>query len=252
LDLKAVVFADRIRVWGVIPADVRSWEGRYAHPDPVALFGSVLEHALREGGVLVSGVRRRERDAPGAHVLACLRSSIVSVLGPINTHSNNAVADQLFYKLGADVGGGGDRSGGARATLAAMAELGLDSAGFCQVDGSGLSRENRITARQMVLLIDAVIAPDDDGARAFMGSLALSGRTGTLEDRMRGTAAEGRVRAKSGFIGGTSALSGVVLCEGARLLVFSILVEYPVVSGLNTDVWKPMQDSICEALARSG
>ena len=96
------------------------------------------------------------------------------------------------------------------------------------------------------------VAADDEGAQAFMDSLALSGRSGTLADRMIGTVAERRVRAKTGFIGGTSALSGVAITEDDRLLVFSILVEYPVLAGLNRDVWKPMQNSICEALVRRG
>ena len=59
----------------------------------------------------------------------------------------------------------------------------------------------------------------------------------------------GRVRAKTGFIGGTSALSGLIEDGGGKSLAFSILVEYPVFEGLNTSVWKPMQDRICRILA---
>jgi len=251
-NVRPVVFSDRIRVRGTIPADVSSWVGRYAHPDPVGLFGAVLRRALSDGGVEVKGATRRERGTRGGRTLATLRSPIASVLPAINSNSNNAVADQLFYKVGADFSGAGDREGGARATLSALGEYGLDVEGFQQVDGSGLSRENRVTARQMVCLLDAVVDVGDGGAGVFMESLALSGRTGTLADRMIGTPAESRVRGKTGFIGGTSALSGVAMCEGGRFLVFSVLVEYPVLGGLNTNVWKPMQDRICDALVRSG
>jgi len=252
LDVKANVNADPIRVWGRIPADVLEWDTRHAHRDPVELFASVLGHALRDGGVQVGGTIRRERHAVGDHVLATLKTPVVSVLSAINTHSNNAVADQLFFKVGADVAGSGDRGGGSRAIMGALVDLGLDPAGYQQVDGSGLSRDNRLSARQLVCLLDAAVAADDEGAQAFMGSLALSGISGTLADRMTGTVAERRVRAKTGFIGGTSALSGVAITEEDRLLVFSILVEYPVRAGLNSEVWKPMQDSICEALVRRG
>jgi D-alanyl-D-alanine carboxypeptidase/D-alanyl-D-alanine-endopeptidase (penicillin-binding protein 4) len=251
LDVKAVIGVDRIRVWGVIPMDVREWSARQAHPDPVALFGSVLKRALMIGGVEVQGEVRRERLASGGHVLATLRTPILSVLAPINTHSDNAVADQLFLMVGAAVGGGGDRAGGGEATRGALTALGLDADGIQQVDGSGLSRANRVSARHMVALLDTVIAADDAGSAAFIESLALAARTGTLADRMQGGAAALRVRAKSGFIGGTSGLSGVAMTEGGCLLVFSIFVDYPVLGGLNRGVWKPMQDAICEALVQS-
>ncbi len=65
---------------------------------------------------------------------------------------------------------------------------------------------------------------------------------------MKGTAAEGRVRAKTGWVKGASSLSGVVSTLGGREVVFSILVGYPRVDGLNTRAWKPMQDEICVAL----
>jgi D-alanyl-D-alanine carboxypeptidase len=57
------------------------------------------------------------------------------------------------------------------------------------------------------------------------------------------------VHAKTGFIGGTSALSGLIDAADGRTLVFSILVEYPNLEGLNRSVWKPMEDAICEELA---
>ncbi len=58
-------------------------------------------------------------------------------------------------------------------------------------------------------------------------------------------------RAKTGFIGGTSGLSGIVQTLDGRTLVFSILVEYPRYGGLNTSVWKPLQDEICTILVES-
>jgi len=56
------------------------------------------------------------------------------------------------------------------------------------------------------------------------------------------------VRAKTGFIRGASALSGVATTLGGRPLVFSILVGYPRLDGLNDRVWKPLQDDLVERL----
>jgi D-alanyl-D-alanine carboxypeptidase/D-alanyl-D-alanine-endopeptidase (penicillin-binding protein 4) len=250
LDLKAVISPKLIKVWGDIPADVKEWTGRYAHPDPVGLFGNVLLLALEEGGVTVDGGARLERAAPGGITLATLRTPIMDSLVPINTHSNNAVADQLFLKTGADGVGSGDRFGGSAAALKALTQLGLEAEAYKQVDGSGLSRNNRISARQIVTLLDAVVGRGDVGADAFMNSLALAGESGTLTDRMKGTVAESMVRAKTGFIAGTSALSGVAMTDDERFFCFSVLVEYPAVAGLNRQIWKPMQDRICEAIVR--
>jgi D-alanyl-D-alanine carboxypeptidase len=80
----------------------------------------------------------------------------------------------------------------------------------------------------------------------------VAGKSGTLSDRMSGGVAEGRVLAKTGFIGGTSALSGLARGLSGRVYVFSVLVNYPVRGGLNRTVWKPMQDSICELIVSDG
>ncbi len=250
LDLKAVVSPSLIKVWGEIPQDVKEWTGRYAHPDPVGLFGAVLRHALQEEGVMVEGETKLGRGAIGGVTLATLRTPIIESLKPINTHSNNAVADQLFLKVGCDIAGSGDRAGASVAALTAFEKLGVQAQGFAQVDGSGLSRNNRVSARQLVTLLDAVIGRADSGSEAFMESLAHSGVSGTLSDRMVGTVAERMVKGKTGFIAGTSALSGVAMTDAERFFTFSVLVDYPATAGLNRQVWKPMQDEICEAIVR--
>jgi D-alanyl-D-alanine carboxypeptidase/D-alanyl-D-alanine-endopeptidase (penicillin-binding protein 4) len=240
--------AGGVLVRGTIPAGAAPFVDSFAHPDPVELFGRALSGALSRGGVLVEGALRRERGRPAGEVLAHLRTPLLDVLGPINTHSTNAVADQLFLALGNAVVGEGTREGGARATRLALERLGVSAEGLAQVDGSGLSRENRIGARQITALLAAVLALDETSSKAFRDSLAVAGESGTLEQRMRGQATRGRVRGKTGFIGGTSALSGVATARDGREWVFSILVNYPDVAGLNTRCWKPMQDRLCERL----
>jgi len=240
-----------VLVKGSLPASVPSWSDSMAHPDPVALFGSALVGALTRGGVLLEGRLRLERGAPGGAVLAHLRSPLLDQMAPINTDSTNAVADQVFLATGAAVFGDGTRVGGARATAEALERLGLSPAGLVQADGSGLSRANRVTAAQMTALIEAVLSGDEASAQAYLDSLALAGESGTLEKRMRDGPARGRVRAKTGFIAGTSALSGVAHGAGGCSFVFSVLVNYPSVSGLNTSCWKPMQDELCERLVEA-
>lgn len=252
LTVSAVVSEGKVRVRGNIPADVPSYIRRFAHPDPVSLFGGVLWRALLEGGVRIDGEVRTRRNVPAPIRLASLRRPVMDALVPINTDSNNAVADQLFLKLGSDITGEGGRSGGERAVLTALERLGVDSMGWRQVEGSGLSRNNRVSSRQLVMLLDSVLDGEDATARAYVQSLAVAGVSGTLSDRMSSSSVKGKVIAKTGFIGGTSALSGLARGLSGRVYVFSVLVNYPVLGGLNRKVWKPMQDSICESVVLHG
>jgi len=249
LDIAVGATEARATLRGEIPSSVKDWSSRFAHPDPVALFGSSFMGALEREGIDLRGVVRRERGVPAARRLALLSTPLARVLAPINQESNNAAADQLFLALGAARGGAGTREGGRRAVAAALAELGVPDDGLVQVDGSGLSRDDRVTARQLATLLGAVLAEEPSLREPFVDSLPRAGRSGSLAGRMREAPALDRVRAKTGWIEGASALAGYVDAAGGRRLCFAILVDYPRVSGLNTHCWKPMQDAICAELA---
>jgi len=245
LDLRVQARKGELSVQGVIPRSVPEYEVRFAAPDPVLLFGHAALGALRTQGVRIEGGLRRQRNAAPGRELARLATPLLDLLVPINTDSNNVCADQVFLALGHARGGAGTREGGARATREALQRLGVPVEGYVQVDGSGLSKDDRTSAQMITALVDAVLRLDPQVARAYVDSLAVGGATGTLEKR----GLDEHVRAKTGFIAGTSALSGLVESRSGRTLIFSILVDYPPTDGLNTRCWKPMQDSICKLLA---
>ena len=245
VDLRVQARNGELLVAGAIPRSVSEYEVRFASPDPVLAFGCAAIGALHEQGVRIEGPARRLRNAPAGRELAHLATPLLDLLGPINTDSNNVCADQVFLALGHAKGGGGTREGGARAVRAARERLHVPTAEYIQVDGSGLSRDDRVSAEMITALIESVLRLDPKVANAYVASLAVGGSTGTLEKR----GLDDHVRAKTGFIGGTSALSGLVVTRNGRKLVFSILVDYPKFDGLNSSCWKPMQDAICKLLA---
>ncbi len=251
LNVQIQARASGVLVRGSLPKNSQEYVGDFAHPDPVALFGHAFCGALARRGILIQGRLRRARGTPHGQVLATLRSPLALYLAPINTDSTNAVADHVFLGAGHALFAQGTREGGARATRLALERLGVPTEGYEQVDGSGLSRSNRVTAHQIVALIDKVLSQDERSAACYRDSLAVAGETGTLSDRMERGAARGRVRAKTGFIDGTSALSGVAYALDGRVFVFSILVNYPDFGGLNPSCWKPMQDEICVELVET-
>ena len=90
-------------------------------------------------------------------------------------------------------------------------------------DGSGLSRSDLATAAGMAALL---VAMDRHPAgAAFIDALPVAGVDGTLKGRMKGTAAEGRVRAKTGTIRHTAALAGYVTTRRGERLAFAMLVN---------------------------
>jgi D-alanyl-D-alanine carboxypeptidase/D-alanyl-D-alanine-endopeptidase (penicillin-binding protein 4) len=112
------------------------------------------------------------------------------------------------------------------------------------VDGSGLSRENRLTPRFMVALLQHM-RTQSEWAGSFVHTLPVAGVDGTLKKRMKGTVAEGCVRAKTGFLTGACCLSGYVDRNGQRL-VFSMMMNNHKVDG---DVIREIQNRACVALA---
>jgi D-alanyl-D-alanine carboxypeptidase/D-alanyl-D-alanine-endopeptidase (penicillin-binding protein 4) len=237
----------RLDLVGSIGASVEPYRGDFRHPDPVAYFGHVFARHLAAAGVVVDGEVRRARDVAAGTRLATLTTPWTEYLVPINTHSNNAAADAALMALGLASSGRGTREAGAARVREILASLGTDIHDFVQIDGSGLSRDNRVTVEILSELLARVSKSGDELREPFIASLAIGGRTGTLANRMTGHAA-GRVHGKTGFIRGASALSGYVRTEEERELVFSIVVNYPRLDALNNSCWKPMHDAIVEEL----
>ena len=91
-------------------------------------------------------------------------------------------------------------------------------------DGSGLSRYNLVTPEALVTML-AHVAADERLRQPFVASLPIAGRDGSLDDRMKGTAAEGNARAKTGSFSNARSLSGYVRTADGEPLVFSILAN---------------------------
>jgi D-alanyl-D-alanine carboxypeptidase/D-alanyl-D-alanine-endopeptidase (penicillin-binding protein 4) len=101
---------------------------------------------------------------------------------------------------------------------------GIDGTGLIQRDGSGLSRYDYVTAKALVVILSHVY--HDERLRGpFEASLPRAASDGTLGNRLKGTAAEGRVRAKTGSMSNVRALSGYVTTRDSEELAFSIIAN---------------------------
>ena len=208
---------------------------------PAHVVAARLQALLKARGVRF-GRRARTGVAPddlGDPLAVDPSPSIAELARATNQPSDNLYAELLLKVVGAEAGAGGTTPAGAAVARTTMARLGLRPT---ITDGSGLSRGNRTTARQVVTLLRAMRA--GAASRAWLASMTVAGRNGTLRRRMRGTAAAGRCAGKTGTLRGVSALSGYCTTTTGRHVVFSFL-ENGVGSGA-----KGVEDRMVAALAR--
>ncbi|MGD9690887.1 MAG: D-alanyl-D-alanine carboxypeptidase/D-alanyl-D-alanine-endopeptidase [Phycisphaerales bacterium] len=159
-------------------------------------------------------------------VLAVVRTPLATVLRRCNIDSHNLYAEALIKLLGHEVTGQAG-SWGTGATVLRM-QIGqrvkLDNGELVVADGSGMSRDNRVSAQALARWLGAMSRAPAATAEAFIASLPVPGE-GTLARRFRGRdGITGEVRAKSGFINGVQCLSGYVT-HGDRRVAFSVLVN---------------------------
>jgi PBP4 family serine-type D-alanyl-D-alanine carboxypeptidase len=161
----------------------------------------------------------------------------------MNRDSDNFIAEVLLKELGSAIDGRGTTAAGAGVVRAAMEEAAVPLAGVRVVDGSGLSRLDRLTAKALVVLLRA--AERDAAIRdAFLTSLPVAGVSGTLKDRLGRRVTRGKLIAKTGTTSRASALAGFVRHRYA----FAILQNGSPVSYWSA---RAAQDRFVTVLARS-
>ena len=119
------------------------------------------------------------------------------ILRFMDHESDNFTAEMLLKQLGAGLGLHGTTAAGASIVHELLTEQEIPTSGVRIVDGSGLSRLDRLTTQAVVAMLRSSWL-DQDLREILISSLPVAGRSGTLDSRMRGTAAAGRVRAKTG------------------------------------------------------
>ena len=229
------------------PLSGLSYDSGYSHghyaPSPELIAVRALTAKLRHYGVKVkkgtghgevSGSALKHR--PLAEVGSPSMSALITAT---NRPSNNFFAEMLLKRLAANGKHAGTTSRGARKAEHYARKLGAE---VNMVNGSGLSRSNRASPKSVGHLLRAMDTRGDHAA--FRNSLPLAGREGTLSDRMQGTAAEGRCRAKTGTLNFVSALSGY--CNaGQGTVAFSILMN-----SVNVSTAQDAQDKMTALIAR--
>jgi D-alanyl-D-alanine carboxypeptidase/D-alanyl-D-alanine-endopeptidase (penicillin-binding protein 4) len=222
-----------------------SSDGGYVS-DPALAAAHALTRRLRAAGIRVVHAPTRGV-APDTAILVYTERSatLARVLATMNKPSDNFIAEQVLKGLGAGFGDGGSTVAGIGVAERFLQSAGID-AGFRIRDGSGLSYRNRLSARTVLRILGAMAKRSDFDA--FRRSLAVAGVDGTLRHRMRGTAAAGNVRAKTGTLNDASSLSGYVTTANGHTLSFAMLMTGSPVPATRAHA---AQDAVAVLLATS-
>jgi D-alanyl-D-alanine carboxypeptidase len=212
--------------------------------NPALAAAKAFRKALVAAGISVGGKAVVGAAPRGAPQLGGVRSAPVArLVRRMNKVSDNFYAEMLVKRLGKTQRRKGTTAAGCTVIRRVLRARGVPLAGVRIADGSGLSRYDRWTARALGALL--VSAWRDASVKTpFLGSLAIAGVDGTLEDRMRTGPARRKVRAKTGTTNTASALSGYA---GGRY-AFAILQNGRPISWTRA---RRSQDRFAQALARA-
>lgn len=236
-----------IRFQGTYPAvcGARSWS---AVPWPAAAPGDrydgrVFRSLWEASGGTWTGEARTGSVPGDAGFLFSLRSKPLSdFVKDINKNSINPMARNLFLLIGAPETGGATLEA-SRARLSAwLEEKGIGAAGFAPDNGSGLSRTERASARQIAGTLRAAF--EAPWAPEFMASLPIAGTDGTMKRRPLGV---GSARVKTGYIRGVRSVAGYVKAASGHWYAVCAIINSPAALGA-----RPALDALLEEVARAG
>jgi D-alanyl-D-alanine carboxypeptidase/D-alanyl-D-alanine-endopeptidase (penicillin-binding protein 4) len=149
---------------------------------------------------------------------------MAQIIREVNQPSHNQRAEMLLRLLGSRVQGEGSAKAGLAAVRAFLEAQSIDLSGWSLDDGSGLSHANLVTADGLVELLIAMNR--HRYSSYFLDSLPVMGVSGTVRRRVKGTLAEGRVRAKSGLIRHANSLAGYLTTREGETVAFAILLDH--------------------------
>ena len=213
----------------------------YYQSSPALFAAQAFDRALERRGVKIARAARSGLAPTGMAPFSEWQSPpIATIVRQMNQPSDNYIAEMLSKGLGSQFGGAGSTEAGGAVVRDAVEAFGISPT---IVDGSGLSRANRTSPREVVQLLKSL--DESEVAADFDASLAVIGRNGTVSRRMRGTPAQDRCHAKTGTLRDVSALAGFCTTAGGERVAFAFLMNgvYPASA-------RAVQDRMTVALAR--
>jgi D-alanyl-D-alanine carboxypeptidase/D-alanyl-D-alanine-endopeptidase (penicillin-binding protein 4) len=194
------------------------------------------------GGVFEGGWKNAIASDEDEPVLSFESLPLADMITSVNKHSNNVMARQLLYTLSAEVlGAPGTESGGREVISSWLSDNKLELGKLAVENGAGLSRESRITAADMAMLLR--FAWKQPYMPEYLASMSLTGVDGTLSRRFRNSDLAGKAHLKTGSLDHVTAIAGYLQSRSGRRFAVVALQNFE-------DIHRGPGEEVQEALLR--
>ena len=181
------------------------------------------------GGTLAGGVAHGLRPVGQKPYYVWYSPPLAELIRPLNKWSNNVMADALLYALADPTHAPPlQPQDGAREIERWLDAQGISTQGLVIENGSGLSRQTRVTASTLGGLLGHAWA--SPWMPEYLASLALVGMDGTARKHLRKAPETGRMHLKTGHLGDVAAVAGYVLARSGRTYAVTLLMNHPTVN----------------------
>ena len=218
-----------LTIAGSIPVGASPARLSVSAGNPTLWFAIALRHALVDAGITVVGDAYDIDDVPSSgdwestEALASLNSArLAEIARPLLKDSINLYGEAVL-RLNAPRDAFPTNDAALEGLRRTMRGWDIPDNAWQIVDGSGLSRRNAVAPEVLVAILQRMY--DGSGQSPWMMALPIAGRDGTLAGRMRGTAAEANVRAKTGTMSNIRTLAGYVRTRDGEMLAFAIMAD---------------------------
>ena len=198
--------------------------------NPAESFISAFRQSLNRSGIAFGSTRLvLGQNTINIPEIAAINSpTITELINETNQYSNNVYAEVLLRSIGRNhpehyTSSEDTISFGIASVKKSLTEMGIDPQAYSLHDGSGLSRHNLVTPTTFVRVLSAMTLTP--AGQIYRNSLPIAGVSGSLRNRMKGTLAQGIVRAKTGSMSGVVSLAGYINPPQYSPLVFSIILN---------------------------
>ncbi len=202
-------------------------------PDPALAAAYQLDQWLNRNGIRVNDTATTIRELklwhktlPGERkeILATNSKTLYSIISETNLVSRNLFAEHILKHMGLRRSGIGNRQSGLNAEAGFWSSKKMDTGGLFLHDGSGVSRFNGITVKQLAFIL-SFMKNKTRHYDSFKNTLPEAGKTGTMRRMGKDTDAEGHVFAKSGTMSRVSSYAGYVTTLKGKTLIFAIIAN---------------------------
>jgi D-alanyl-D-alanine carboxypeptidase/D-alanyl-D-alanine-endopeptidase (penicillin-binding protein 4) len=238
---------DRVVATGRLSASCGSQSQRLAIMDPAQYAYGTFVTLWRQAGGQFRGGMLRAPTPPAARLLLTHESEPLSeIVRVTNKYSSNMMARSLVLAIAAEMNGTPATTAAGEQTIVGWLKTrGLVLPELVIGNGSGLSREARISADSMAKVL--IGAHESRYAPEFLTSLAIGGLDGTLEKRFQNVDDPSRIRMKTGTLRDVSCIAGYVVGKSGRTYAVVVFVNHP---GAQNGIGEPIQASIIDWVLR--